>query len=63
MKKKAYIIPETIVVKMETVHMIAFSDANSSSKDPEDPYVDPNPDNTDEPIRSRGYWDDEEDDF
>ena len=60
MNKKAYIIPETIIVKMETLHMIAFSGNKSISAG--DPIVDSTPDDTDEPIRSREFsdWNDEE---
>jgi hypothetical protein len=60
MNKKAYIIPETIVVKMETELMHGFSSNNP--KGAGDPIVDSTPDDTDEPIRSRGFcdWGDED---
>ena len=62
MNKKAYIIPEITVIKMETLQMIAFSDADPSNSSG-GPIVDPTPDDTDEPIRSREFsdWNDEED--
>ena len=63
MNKKAYIIPETIIVMMETLHMIAYSsDPSNPSKSAGDPIVDSTPDDTNEPIRSRGFcdWGDED---
>ncbi|MBO4800404.1 MAG: hypothetical protein J5545_00900 [Bacteroidaceae bacterium] len=62
MKKKAYIIPQTMIVVVETAQLIAFSGGGDSTNG--DPIVDPEADDSDEEGRSRrtyNCWEDDED--
>ena len=60
MKKKEYISPETSLFTVSLQQMIAFSGESTSA---DDPNVDPEADDGDEPGRSRrvyNCWEDEE---
>ena len=63
MKKKAYIIPNSTVVYVQTATLIAYS---GGGKGASDPIVDPNADDSNNPNRSRRHryqWDDEEEEW
>ena len=64
MKKRTYIVPDTTVVKLETLPMMSASGFSGDPNSEGDPITDPTADNSDEPTRSRyNCWDDEEDEM